>query len=86
MQILSSPINPDKFSAKGLEILKKEFGFLKQIYKKNIELKIFLNKFSGNTILSDKAINLIMSNPAKCTKSVTNGILDLAKRFQMLPT
>lgn len=58
-----TPINPDKFSAKGLKILERECTFLQERYKKHIDLKIFLNKFSGNTLLSDKAINLIMSHP-----------------------
>lgn len=61
--IILAPLNPDKFSAKGLKILKQEVSLLKQRYKKDIQYKVFLNKFSGNTILSDKAINSIMSSP-----------------------
>lgn len=50
------PLNPDKFSAKGLKILKNEILNISKQYEKNIGYKVFLNKYSGNTILSDKAI------------------------------
>lgn len=61
--IVLAPLNPDKFSAKGLKILKQEIELLRQRYKKDIQYKVFLNKFSGNTILSDKAITSITSSP-----------------------
>ena len=61
--IILVPLNPDKFSAKGLKILKQELTLLRKHYKKSIEYKVFLNKFSGNTILSDKAISSIFSDP-----------------------
>src|ERR1700677_3429081 len=51
------PLNPDKFSAKGLSILKGELLNLKMNYKIEVDYKVFLNKFIGNTILSDKAIS-----------------------------
>lgn len=50
------PLNPDKFSAKGLKILQDEIKNLSVQYKKNINYRVFLNKFSSNTILSDKTI------------------------------
>lgn len=50
------PLNPDKFSAKGLKILKNEIVNISKQYEKHIGYKVFLNKYSGNTILSDKAI------------------------------
>lgn len=61
--IILAPLNPDKFSAKGLKILKQEILNLKTTYKKEIYYKIFLNRFSGNTILSDKAIASIFADP-----------------------
>lgn len=61
--IVLAPLNPDKFSAKGLKILKQEIGLLKKRYKKNIQYKVYLNKFSGNTILSDKAIASMIADP-----------------------
>lgn len=56
-KMLLVPLNPDKFSAKGLSILKSEIQNLTSSYKIKVAYKVFLNKFSGNTILSDKAIS-----------------------------
>lgn len=56
------PLNPDKFSAKGLKILKNEVENLNKTYHKKIAYKVFLNKFSGKTILSDKAIVSLLSD------------------------
>ncbi len=61
--VILVPLNPDKFSAKGLKILKQEVITLRKMFKKNIEYKVFLNKFSGNTILSDKAVKSIVADP-----------------------
>lgn len=61
--IILAPLNPDKFSAKGLKILKKEIETLNRTFKKNIQFKVFLNKFSSKTILSDKAIVSLISDP-----------------------
>lgn len=61
--IILAPLNPDKFSAKGLKILKQEINTLNKRYDKKINYKVFLNKFSGNTILSDKAITSILADP-----------------------
>lgn len=68
------PLNPDKFSAKGLLILKSEIENLRKQYKKNIEYKIFLNKFSGNTILSDKAIQTTISSASESGQALTTAI------------
>jgi chromosome partitioning protein len=58
-----APLNPDKFSAKGLKILKQEIDTLNKRFNKKIDYKVFLNKFSGKTILSDKAIMTLISDP-----------------------
>lgn len=58
-----APLNPDKFSAKGLKILKNEIDILNSRFGKHIEYKVFLNKFSAKTILSDKAIMSLISDP-----------------------
>lgn len=58
-----APLNPDKFSAKGLKILKQEVDTLNKHFQKAIEYKVFLNKFSAKTILSDKAIMSLISDP-----------------------
>ncbi len=61
--IILVPLNPDKFSAKGLQILKNEIDTLNKNYDKNIQYKIFLNKYSSKTILSDKAMVSLVSDP-----------------------
>ena len=61
--IILAPLNPDKFSAKGLKILKQEVDSLNNSYHKNIIYRVFLNKFSGKTILSDKAVVSLISDP-----------------------
>lgn len=58
-----APLNPDKFSAKGLKILKQEIDTLNKRFEKKIEYRVFLNKFSAKTILSDKAIMSLISDP-----------------------
>ena len=61
--LILAPLNPDKFSAKGLKILKQEVDSLNKSYHKNITYKVYLNKFSGKTILSDKAVVSLISDP-----------------------
>ncbi len=61
--IILAPLNPDKFSAKGLKILKQEVDTLNHSFHKNIIYRVYLNKFSGKTILSDKAIMSLISDP-----------------------
>ena len=65
VDIMLIPLNPDRFSAKGLQILKDEIKNIKKQYKKDLNYKIFLNKFSGNTILSDKALQTIFNNESE---------------------
>lgn len=75
------PLNPDKFSAKGLDILKKEIKNLEKIYRNKMEYKVFLNKYSSNTILSDKAVQTTISSETE-----TNHALNTAIRLsQELP-
>lgn len=61
--IILAPLNPDKFSAKGLKILKCEVETLNKRFKTKISYRVFLNKYSGKTILSDKAIVSLISDP-----------------------
>lgn len=61
--LILAPLNPDKFSAKGLKILRQEIEALNKKFKRNIGYKLFLNKFSNKTILSDKAIVSLISDP-----------------------
>ncbi len=57
------PLNPNKYSEKGLTILKKEVQNLEKAYKKQINYMVYLNKFSGKTVLSDKAVGSLISDP-----------------------
>lgn len=61
--LILAPLNPEKFSAKGLQILKEEMETLRKNFKKKIQYKVFLNKFSSKTILSDKAIVSLLNDP-----------------------
>ena len=68
------PLNPNKFSTKGLNILQGEAKNLKKFYQHTIKYKIFLNKFSGNTILSDKILNTVMSDEIKKNNALTTAV------------
>lgn len=61
--VILAPLNPDKFSAKGLKILKQEVDSLNRSYHKKITYRVYLNKFSGKTILSDKAVMSLIADP-----------------------
>ena len=61
--LILAPLNPDKFSAKGLKILKQEVENLNKTYHKKINFRVYLNKFSSKTILSDKAVVSLISDP-----------------------
>lgn len=74
--VVLAPLNPDKFSAKGLKILKEEISLINERFETNVDYKVFLNKFSGNTILSDKAIATILSD-----KSLNDHALQSVVRF-----
>tara|TARA_B110000879_G_scaffold187910_1_gene250170 strand:+ start:591 stop:1598 length:1008 start_codon:yes stop_codon:yes gene_type:complete len=60
--VIIVPLNPDKFSSKGLEILRQELKLLQRNFKKNINFKVYLNKFSSKTILSDKTVMRLLSD------------------------
>lgn len=60
--LIVAPINPDKFSVKGFKILQDEIGTLENHYQKKIDYKCFLNRYSGNTVLSQKIYDTLMSN------------------------
>ena len=68
------PLNPDRFSAKGLKILKHELKNLQKAYRKNISYKVFLNKYSNNTILSDKAIQTTISSEIETNNALKTAI------------
>jgi len=68
------PMNPDRFSANGLKLLKDEITSLEKQYKETINYKVFLNKFAGNTILSDKAIETTISNENHLGNALTTAV------------
>lgn len=72
--LILAPLNPDKFSSKGLKILKQEIDSLNRNFNKNISYKVFLNKFSGRTVLSDKAVFSLISDPSLENKVLTTTI------------
>ncbi len=76
--IILAPLNPDQFSAKGLKILRNEIKTLNDNFfkdkAKKIEYKIFLNKFSGKTLLSDKALYSLLSDPDLDNRLLPNTI------------
>lgn len=69
-----APLNPDAFSAKGLKILKQEIETLNKFHGKEIDYRIYLNKFSGKTILSDKALFSLISDPDLEGKMLTTTV------------
>ncbi len=72
--IILVPLNPDKFSAKGLKILKNEIDNINRQYVKDIQYRVFLNKYSGNTILSDKAIQTTIASETELGNALTTAI------------
>ena len=74
--LVLAPLNPDKFSVKGLKILQNEIALLSKKYKTQLEFKVFLNKFSGNTILSDKTLSFLLNQ-----EDMENKVLQTAVRF-----
>ena len=74
VDVMLIPLNPDRFSAKGLQILKDEIKNIKKQYKKDLHYKIFLNKFSGNTILSDKTLQTVFNDESESGRVSSNGL------------
>lgn len=72
--IVLVPLNPDKFSAKGLKILKNEIINISKQYERNVQYRVFLNKYSGNTILSDKAIQTTIASETELGNALTTAI------------
>ena len=61
--LVVSPLNPDKFSIKGLDILSQEITNLNENYHRNLQYRVFLNKYSGKTLLSEKAVVTLLTDP-----------------------
>lgn len=74
VDLMLIPLNPDRFSAKGLQILKDEIKNIKKQYKRDLKYKIFLNKFSGNTILSDKTLQTIFNDESEQGNTLSTAV------------
>jgi len=74
VDVMLIPLNPDRFSAKGLQILKDEIKNIKKQYKKALHYKIFLNKFSGNTILSDKTLQTVFNDESESGNTLNTAV------------
>lgn len=61
--IVLIPLHPDSFSEDGLRTLKNEIMSLNKLYKKKINFKVFLNEFDNSTILSNKMVTSLLSDP-----------------------
>jgi len=72
--LVIAPLAPNKFSSKGLKILQKEVKGIKKKFKKEINWKCFLNKFSQTTILSEKTIAELFTNPSLEDKTLKSAV------------
>ena len=57
-----SPVTPEKFSLSGLKVTSQEIESIEQTYKKDIPLKIILNKFDSRTILSHETLSSLIKH------------------------
>ena len=74
VDIVLMPLNPDKFSASGLNILREEINNINQLYEKNIQYKVFLNKHNSKTKLSDKFIRTTMTEEAELGNALDSAV------------
>jgi chromosome partitioning protein len=61
--IIIAPVTPEEFSLSGLQISNTEITNIEKTYKKNIELKIVLNKFDTRTSLSHEVLSNLIKHP-----------------------
>jgi len=57
-----APVTPEKFSLSGLKVTNQEIENIKNTYKKNIPLRIILNKFDSRTSLSHETLSLLIKH------------------------
>ena len=72
--LILAPINPEKFSSIGLDILMGELETLTKTFKKKMDFRIILNKFSTTTVLSSKALADIQGHKEKSKKLLSTAI------------
>ena len=61
--LVIAPLNPDIYSYEGIEIMSKEMKNINEMFDKNINWKILLNKFDSRTILSTDYISQLIKDP-----------------------
>ena len=65
--LVISPVTPSEFSLSGLQITKSELKNISDAFKKEIPLKVILNKFDTRTSLSHEIMRFLIKNPAYST-------------------
>lgn len=57
-----APVTPEKFSLSGLKVTNQEIENIVKTYRKEIPLKIILNKFDSRTKLSHETLSLLIKH------------------------
>ncbi len=58
-----TPVTPEKFCLSGLKVTSQELANLEQIYKKQIPMRIVLNKYDSRTSLSHEVLTSLVKHP-----------------------
>jgi chromosome partitioning protein len=58
-----TPVTPEKFCLSGLKITSQELANIEQKYKKQIPLRIVLNKYDSRTSLSHEVLTSLVKHP-----------------------
>jgi len=66
--LVVAPVTPEKFCLSGLKISSQEITNLEQTYKKQIPMKIVLNKFDTRTMLSHEVLSSLIKHPVYASK------------------
>lgn len=61
--LIICPVAPEKYCLDGLKMTQNELKNLEKKFKRNIPLKIVMNKFDNRTILSSEILELLHSSP-----------------------
>lgn len=60
--VIICPVTPEQFSISGLEVSYQEIHTIKKRFKKDVDLKIVLNKFDTRTALSNEVLTSILNH------------------------
>lgn len=63
VDLIISPVTPEKFSLSGLKVTAQEIADIEKLYKRVIPLKIVLNKFDSRTTLSHETLTSLVKHP-----------------------